>query len=128
MSLNPVPRETLRGLKAQKDEELRQEQEKQRRYQIHRIVSSIYGNVLRTAETTNATLCSIPINTSDPFTRSNLQDTLTELKIVFPDCSIEHSMKGKDGKMYVISQMDVNQVLSAVHQGGNQEFIIVDWS
>ena len=118
--LTPLTRETLRGLKAQNDE-------KQRLYQVSRIVHQIYGTARNTAETTGAT--SYKYNVIEPFKIQIMPDILDGLRILFPDSSVEYSLfvRGNDGQMHDLSKMD-EKVRPFVNIQQAEKNIVIDWS
>ena len=134
MSLPPLSRNTLRILKAQTDEEMRLEQ-------IKKCVSDIYQAIRSQAKFTTDTsykytVPPFPISkiTRLPlpeFHRDNMNDILRELKILFPDCTVEFTMlmRGNDDKYYPIPKMDDN-ILKFINTAQTQtiDCILVDWS
>ena len=118
--LTPLTRETLRGLKAQNDE-------KQRLYQVSRIVHQIYATAVRTAEKTGAT--PYKYNVVDPFQIWNMPDILDGLRILFPDSIVEYSLfvRGNDGQMHDLSKMD-EKVRPFVNMQQAENNIVIDWS
>lgn len=125
--LTPLTRETLHCLKAQKEEQFRAEQEKQRLYKVSLAVYQIYGNARITAETTGAT--SYKYNVVDHFQIQNMTDILDSLRILFPDSSVEYSLfvRGNDGQMHDLSKMD-EKVRPFVNMQQSQNNIVIDWS
>ena len=118
--LTPLTRETLHGLKAQKEEQFRL-------YQVSRIVHQIYGTARSTAETTGAT--SYKYNVVDHFQIQNMPDILDSLRILFPDSSVEYSLfvRGNDGQMHDLSKMD-EKVRPFVNIQQAEKNIVIDWS
>lgn len=125
--LTPLTRETLRCLKAQKEEQVRAEQEKIRLYQVSRTVYQIYGEARSAAETTGAT--SYKYKVVDSFQIHNMTDILDSLRILFPDSSVEYSLfvRGNDGQMHDLSKMD-EKVRPFVNMQQSQNNIVIDWS
>lgn len=125
--LTPLTRETLRGLKAQKDEQLRAEKEKQRLYQVSRAVYQIYGDARASAEIRGATSYKFHVNSS--ITLQDMPDVLDGLRALFPDSSVEHSLlvKGNDGNMYDVSNMD-EKMRPFINTQQGQQYIVIDWS
>lgn len=125
--LPPLTRETLRGLKAQKEEKIRAEQEKQRLHQVSRAVHQIYGDSMRAAETTGAT--SYKHKVVDTFQIQNITDILDDLRILFPDSTVEYSLfvRGNDGQMHDLSKMD-EKMRPFVNMQKSQNNIVIDWS
>jgi hypothetical protein len=124
--LTPLTRETLRGLKAQKDEQLRAEKEKQRLYQVSRAVYQIYGEARASAEIRGATSYKFHVNS---ITLQDMPDILAGLQTLFPDSSVEHSLlvKGNDGNMYDVSNMD-EKMRPFINTQQGQQYIVIDWS
>jgi len=132
MSLTPVLREKLRGLKAEEEERLRIIKEKQRLDQVEYYVKQLYSDAVNYAKTsTNTTYTYMlpPRNHGQDFQRDNMIDILTGLRDLFPDCSIKNTTlsRGQDGKMYDISTMD-EKLRPFIDSRYNQESIIIDWT
>ena len=127
--LPPLTREKLRGLKAQKQEQFRVEQEKQRLHQVSRTVHQIYGGAVNVAETKGETSYKQILNNSDPFILANMPDILDGLRFFFPDCTIEHALlvKGNDGLLYDISKMD-EKMRPFINMQQGQNYLVIDWS
>ena len=148
--LTPMSRANMQNLKAEKDEEARQKQ-------IKDIVSNIYIGAYTCAKNGQGTSYNYPIpivNTpahltpnvpclsrpsisfpapykkcSDPFYIENMSYILTSLQLLFPGCSISHSImaRAKDGKLYDVSKLD-DAVLPFVDRALDQSYIVIDWS
>ena len=146
----PMSRSMMQELKANKDEEARQEK-------IKSIVWNIYNAAYTCAKNGQATSYNYPIpitntpahltasipclsrpdirfpapykKSSDPFYIENMSDILSNLQGVFPECTISHSImaKGKDGKLYDVAKLD-DAVLPFVDRALDQSYIVIDWS
>jgi len=131
MSLTPVSRDTLRGLKAKKEEGMRALAERQRLDQVSQMVYHIYGQAVSMAELSSETVYTYKVNTSNSpsFMQQNMSDILNGLKTLFPDCTVEHSffVRGNDGKMYDISKMD-EKMRPFINPQNGQSTIVIDWS
>ena len=121
----PISRAQMRDLKAKKDKEKRVHNIKQsviQRYETAIDVAESLGN-------TSYNFCIDPVyaNVDYSFYRNNMEEILSQLQALFPDCYVTHTMMatGKDGKMYDISKME-----SAVRQflTESKECIVIDWS
>jgi len=121
MSLVPMNRATMQGLKAAKDEEHRQ-------FIIKNAVSQIYRAAITSAQTHADTSYKREANIHW-FSKADLPDILSQLQILFPDCTVtfQSMAQASDGKLYDISTMDA-QVLPLINSRLNQEFIVIDWS
>jgi hypothetical protein len=149
-SLTPVTRATLRGLKAQKDEEKRQET-------IGQIVLNLYRSVHTYASTTTHTsyahpfpkgasspVCwggvktgvrvkktvgGTPVGDNDPFFMENIEHIIEQLQPLFPDCTIRYTslVTAQNGKKYDTSTLD-EAMLSLINQDSEHLHLIVDWS
>lgn len=125
--MEPVSRDYLRGLKAQKDEEAR----------IHFVetqVRNIYHSVKQLAEKSNETSFQYQItarfeNAYRIQIESNMSDILARLQSLFPDSSIEYKTlsRAQDGKMYDIRDID-ERMKPFINTQFNQQFIVVDWT
>ena len=132
MSLTPVLREKLRGLKAEEEERALIIKETQRLSHVEDCVKQLYNDAINYAKTnTNTSYIYMlqPRNHGQEFYRDNMVDILTGLRDLFPDCSIKNTTlsRGQDGKMYDISTMD-EKLRPFIDSRYNQESIIIDWS
>jgi len=129
----PMTRFDMQTLKAQADEKRRLDRVKQ-------ISDSIYCNAISLAQSSTDTSfkyeiprgCYTPhhrVNASDPFYLNNIADILAELQLLFPGCTVTHSLmaKGRDGKLYDLTKMD-DSVLPFIDQTLEQSYIVIDWS
>jgi hypothetical protein len=124
MSLKPITRDEMRGLKEKKDEE-------NRLREINSIVNEIYRNTIHTAEHTSESSFKYPIR--HPIHQNNITDILSALQILFPECLVEYKnlCQGLDGKWYDISLIDdmmkqfINMKNSHIQ---TQKNIVIDWS
>ena len=131
----PISRESLRGLKAQREEE-------ERLRHISVIVNHIYNQAIQMATNKGDTSYKHEISrllgdnrfrvnpnlTSDIYTTS-MGEIISELQSLFPDCSVKHTTltMGQDGKMYDVSEMAAS-VLPFINKQQSKEYILVDWS
>ena len=141
MSLTPVSRDVLRGLKAQRDEVNRIKRVNER-------ISIIYQGAIKAAEMTTDTKFQHPYQTHRICTGRVLEEgsidtemkrlelnnrdmveILSGLQALFPDCTVEHTKlaRGQDGKMYDVSKLDI-KALPFINRQQTQEFIVIDWS
>lgn len=133
MSLTPILREKLRGLKAEEEEQMRIMKERQRLSHVEGCVKQLYNDAINYAKTNTNTsyIYMLPQrNNGHPeFHRDNMVDILHELRHLFPDCSIKNTTlsRGQDGKMYDISTMD-EKLRPFIDSRYNQESIIIDWT
>jgi len=150
MSLTPFSRASLRLLKGQKDEEGRERR-------LEQITKEIYTNAVyfaeRNAETSyrhsvtiNYNPVSIPSTIpsahhlhfiqfpiNKEFIVGNMDEILTRLRSVFPDCSVEYKKvsmaMGRDGKEYDISSLDDKlRPFIDTSRAQTREYIVIDWS
>lgn len=163
MSLTPFSRETMRALKGQKDEDIKN-------LKIESVVKQIYEDVVRFAEKNTETLYRVTMPTpisNNAQTRSvnrmsfghitmpssikqnggchntygitlddvlaNMEEILTRLQCLFPDCIIEYKKvslaMGKDKKEYDISTLDERiRPFIDLNQSWTNEYIVIDWS
>jgi len=140
----------MQNLKAEKDEEARQQK-------IENIAHSIYNGAYTCAKNGQATSYNYPIplgntqahltpnipclsrpgisfpapykKSSDPFYIENMSYILSSLQLLFPGCTISHSImaRAKDGKLYDIAKLD-DAVLPFVDRALDQSYIVIDWS
>ena len=148
MSLTPFSRESMRALKAAKDEETHI-------MIINSVVKQLYEETVRFAELTRETFYKInminksynciklPSNSNSSYLHGlpiprgyvteHMEEILTHLRSLFPDCSVEYKKvtlaRGIDGKEYDISTAD-NTILPFIHmhQTTTNECIVIDWT
>jgi len=116
----PMSRDQMRGLKAKKDRVKYLQTMKNH-------VTHIYRAAIDAAESfghTSYSFCIDPdySNVDYGFYRDNMEEILSGLQVLFPDCYVTHTMMsaGPDGKMYDVSKMH------CVTEG--KECIVIDWS
>ena len=124
MSLMPITRDEMRGLKAKKDEE-------NRLREINILVNNIYTWTIQTAQRTSE--LSFKYHIRDPTHEKYITDILSALQVLFPDCLVEYKnqCQGLDGKWYDISLIDdLMQTFIDMKNGRiqTQKNIIIDWS
>ena len=124
MSLTPITRDEMRGLKAKKDEE-------NRLREINILVNNIYTRTIQTAQQTSELSFKYPIQY--PVHENNITDILSALQVLFPECLVEYKNQclGLDGKWYDISLID-DMMKQFIDMKKNhiqtQKNIIIDWS
>ena len=124
MSLMPITRDEMRGLKAKKDEENRVRE-------INDTVNNIYTRTIHTAQYTSE--LSFKFHIKNPAHEKNITDILSALQVLFPDCLVEYKnlCQGLDGKWYDISLIDdLMQTFIDIKKNHiqTQKNIIIDWS
>lgn len=143
----PMTRFDMQTLKAKVNEKLRLREEEVRIYEeklrldrVKRIADSIYNSAVQLAASSIHTSFKHEIprgrysfhdnwNASDPFYLNNMGDILGELQLLFPGCTVTHSLmaKGRDGKLYDLTNMD-DKLLPFINQTLEQSYIVIDWS
>jgi len=154
MSLTPFSRENMRALKSQKDEHGHQRR-------LEEVVRTIYTSAVsfaeRNAETTYRfrilngnynsvhipsstqhlnhlhTLQSIPFQINKDYIMVNMDEILTRLRSLFPECSVEYKKvsmaRGRDGKDYDISNLDEKlRPFIDTTRAETNEYIVIDWN
>jgi len=147
MSLTPFSRENMRTLKSQKDEEGHQRK-------LETIVKDIYTNTVRFAEVSDNTTYNrfllgnnyssvhvpsilthsgLNYQITKEFILGNMDEILTRLRILFPECSVEYKKvsmaMGRDGKEYDISNLDEKlRPFIDTSRAQTKEYIVIDWS
>ena len=151
MSLTPFSRENMRALKSQKDEHGHQRR-------LEEVVRNIYTSAVsfaeRNAQTTyrfaiqngyqqniaipsiipsNHNLQSIPFHINKEYIVENMDEILSRLRSLFPDCSVEYKKvsmaRGRDGKDYDISNLDEKlRPFIDTARAETKEYIVIDWS
>ena len=155
MSLTPFSRENMRKLKSQKDEEGHQRR-------LEEVVKNFYSSVVCFAERNTETiyrfriqngnytsvhipsciphsnlhlnsLQSIPFHINKDYIMGNMDEILTRLRSLFPDCSVEYKKvsmaRGRDGKDYDISNLDEKlRPFIDTTRAETNEYIVIDWT
>ena len=148
MSLTPFSRQTMRGLKANKDEEAHI-------MKINSIVKGLYTEAVRFAEINEETQYKInminkfynsiklPSNSNSlynhnlqittEYVREHMEEILTHLRRLFPDCSVEYKkvtlVKGRDGREYDVTTMDsILKSFVDMRIARTEECIVIDWT
>ena len=149
MALTPFSRENMRTLKSQKDDEGHQRK-------LEEVVRNIYASSVsfaeRNAEKTyrlaiqNGYQANVSIPSTIPsnhlhillqitkeFIVGNMEEILTRLRILFPECSVEYKKvsmaRGRDGKDYDISNLDEKlRPFIDTTRAQTNEYIVIDWS
>ena len=105
--LTPIPRDKMRGLKAETDEMVHKHLEKFRLENIQSIVRNIYNLAVQEARNTSNTSFQIDCNSFrhniqllrnfkdkyqkiDEFMVANVSDIVADLHVLFPGCSVRH--------------------------------------
>lgn len=141
MNLSPISRESMRSLKAKKDEANRIKS-------VNEIITMIYRSVVSYAESRDITSfewsitdhCKRTNGYCHPnpshhgyqnyiFIISNTQSIIQGLESLFPGCSVDYKMMARspDGKIYDVSNMDEG-AKAFIGAGQIQEYIVIDWS
>lgn len=119
----PVSIDSMRGLKAKKDEDVR-------RFQVQKMIEMIYAQALEKASTTTETayahLCS-PYIQHPPV--QNIAEVLAGLRDLFPGCRVTAKKFVKRYSL-TLGQFDLVEVddLRTVADKSVEHYIIVDWS
>ena len=131
MSMIPVSREEMRGMKAKNDEAIRG-------HLIDTIVSQIYAPTVKLAKSTSETCYKYQLDNNfyhnhgphpSQSIKAAIPDIITRLQELFPGCTVSHTAlaRGQDGKFYDIACME-EKVLAFVNRQQTQEYIVIDWS
>lgn len=116
----PVNRETMRGMKAAKEEKERQKKEEELKYGVYRCATRLYGEAQRLAES-GSTRHEVALNqVCHPFHDGLVIEIVNELRRLFPDCSVELTLKDKNGAIRIVTNMDLTLTIP--------QFIVIDWS
>ena len=137
---NPMSRDTMRGLKAQIDEEAHLKQ-------VNDIISRIYNMAVQQAKNIKDTKYNyeVPMHPQPPkgwrgeiqkneiatFHNDNMEEILSNLRLLFPECLVESKSitmaVGNDGKSYDVSDLD-EKALAFVRNPQTKYYITVDWT
>jgi len=145
MYLTPISREYMRSYRSKPLENLNREL-------INNIVYEIYWGAVNASKTDSQYHYPLPMDNAAvpplivygqlyPLTRDRilLVEIINGVKILFPDCSVEHKtvtmVTGRDGKLYDISKIDKNiipgitrPIPCITRAATSMEYIVVDWS
>lgn len=121
----PISRNDLQQLKLKTDEQNRVNQ-------INQIVNHIYSTVINQAKTQTITTYNYHIQRhlhNQIFYEQNKDDIISNLKILFPDSSIDYKIlsRGNDGKMYDITNIE-EKMRPFINRQHDQAHIVIDWS
>jgi hypothetical protein len=129
MSLTPLTRAAMRGIKAAKDEELN----KIKRAKIDAIIKAIYVNAIKFAEVSEVTEYKVHISPygvgglSKEFIIENMKEILRILQPLFPDSVVEY-------KKLTLATGGIEYDVSSIGQyidnekGKTEEYIMIDWT
>ena len=123
MSLTPMPRDSMRALKAENDEKKRMEF-------IKTLVRDVYNGAVNDAKYTDKTSCSYALtNRESEFIVKNIAEILERLQELFPDCAVEHTLmaQGRNGKLYNVARL-ADEVIPFVTGIKPCSYIVIDWS
>jgi len=126
----PVPRDQLRKLKHESEDEKRREK-------VKRVINDIYEKVLDHAKTTfnstfkygvyQATIVRGNPNKDDIFRVKNIDDIIQGLKILFPDCSVQQRMYINGyTRMYDTTELDSVHPSCLISDEIPMPFIVID--
>jgi (p)ppGpp synthase/HD superfamily hydrolase len=116
----PINRETMRGMKAAKEEKERKKKEEELKYGVYRRATQLYGEAQRLAES-GSMRHEVALNqVCNPFHGDLVLEIVNELRRLFPDCSVELTLKDKNGAMRIVTNMDLTVIIP--------QFIVIDWS
>jgi len=113
--MQPITADTLRGLKAKKDEDIR-------RFQIQTLTKIIYEEAVAVASTTIRTSYEHPAC----YEPRNSEEIITALRDLFPDCRV--SMKKFIQTLGVPVQLIEVDNLRIFADKSAHDYIVVDWS
>ena len=123
-TLTPVSRDAMRALKAKTDEETRL-------IYVERHISSIYNQAVQAAKTSSNTKWSREIHAQEVFPIENMDDILSGLQDLFPDCSVEFKSvtmaMGSDRQMHDVSTLDP-VAMKFIRNTQIKQCITIDWS
>ena len=132
MSLIPMNRESMSGLKEAADVEKRAKQ-------VTKLIALFYEDAIRRARTSTETSIKlqgyVDFHDSEDginlikFTENDKLDLLNGLRTLFPGCLVEYQtlVQGKDRKWYDFSKMD-KTMLQFINNQQTREYLVIDWS
>jgi hypothetical protein len=129
-ALTPMTRDEMRSLKDKTDEENRVRQ-------VEQCVERMYTCAINTAKTFTSSQWRAEFYNGQcregfdgMFVIKNINDILSGLRRLFPDCSVEFKSvsvaMGPDRKMHDISNLDKN-ILMFLGNTGVKQYIVISW-
>lgn len=122
----PVSIDTMRGMKAKKDEDVR-------RFQVQSLIKIIYAQALEKASTTTETsyahLCSPYIQHPPEISVQNMAEVLAGLRDLFPGCRITAKKFNQHFSIThgQLQPVEVDNIYTFADTTA-RDYIIVDWS
>jgi hypothetical protein len=122
----PVSIETMRGLKAKKDEDVR-------RFQVQKMIEMIYALAVDKASTTTETsyahLCSPYIQHPPEISAQNMAEVIAGLRDLFPGCRVTSSkyVTTFNSTLGAPQLVEVDNIYTFADKSV-KDYIIVDWS
>ena len=122
----PVSIESMRGLKAKKDEDVR-------RFQVQKMIEMIYALAVDKASTTTersyAHLCSPYIQHPPEISAQNMAEVIAGLRDLFPGCRITTTKFIQEFSMThgLLQPVEVDNIYTFADTTA-RDYIIVDWS
>jgi len=84
--------------------------EKERQLKINQYLIEFYTEVIEMYKKTGDTTHVHPFDSQDPFIIENMPTILEEIKEIFPDCSIQYSVQGRNGEMVILTEANEERV------------------
>lgn len=84
--------------------------EKETELKINQYLIEFYTELIEVSKKTGDTVYAYPFNSQDPFIIENMPKILEEIKEVFPDCSIQYSVQGRNGEMVILTEANEERV------------------
>ena len=99
---------------------------------IEEIVNQIYNGVINHAKHSTEPVYHHEIPRTFTINKvylENMNEILDNLKMLFPECNITHTLlsKGIDGKLYDIAKINDN-ILPLINSTLNNSYIVIDWT
>jgi hypothetical protein len=122
----PISIESMRGLKAKKDEDVR-------RFQVQKMIEMIYALAVDKASTTTETsyahLCSPYIQHPPEISAQNMAEVIAGLRDLFPGCRVTSSKFIQEFSMTrgLLQPVEVDNIYTFADTTA-RDYIIVDWS
>jgi len=82
--------------------------EKETELQINQYLIEFYTGVIDVYKKTGDTTYIHHVNRRDPFITENMENILEAIKEIFPDCSVQHYVQGRNGNMVIVTEVTEN--------------------
>lgn len=82
--------------------------EKETEFKINQYLIEFYTGVIDVYKKTGDTTYIHPVDSRDPFMAENISRIIEEIKEIFPDCSVQNYIQGRNGNMVIVTEVTEN--------------------